>query len=335
MNEKGAISLLFEQNFGDGPLFKNQIELVYQLLDTKESNYYTAKKNSEEYSKALSRLKAYISQLLSESARRSVTKEFNQSLKIVIEKRINKNEFDVDEISNNIIDALFEKNRKKTHENRVTNAENSMMLDLYDSLLEADYISIITAREIRFDFDILDNKFSLVNILLVQLIEAVVGNEKPKKYRFNFPLEQMCYLFWRGLRKQIHAILIEDKTKFSSFINFTKIEQLKTAMVKKTGAFDHSSDAELAITNQILKHLSDNYTIAVFHLNAPVYSIPIIAVNPNDRNSSKTYFLLQSTSEAEEVHKLSQGELIYWKLFVWDNLKSNSTGKQIHYSPTY
>src|ERR1043165_6520761 len=90
-----AFSILFEYDWGgNGPLFKNQSNLVNELLDAPESSYYTPNRtgvDKEAYDKAHNRLKTYISQIFTADTNRRITKEFKQSLAGLLAKKLPSN----------------------------------------------------------------------------------------------------------------------------------------------------------------------------------------------------------------------------------------------------
>jgi len=86
-----AFAVLFEYNFGNGPLFESQSDLVDQLLNDPDSQYYTLATAREVYDKNRIRLKTYISQLFSTDAKRNITKEFKQSLLVLLQKKLPSN----------------------------------------------------------------------------------------------------------------------------------------------------------------------------------------------------------------------------------------------------
>jgi hypothetical protein len=334
MPPKNALELLFEYNFGNGPLFKNQIDLVNELINDHQSSYYTDSNDEVEYAKAMNRRKAYISQLLSESARRFVTPSFHESLRVLIKKRLLATSHDADEITELIVADLKERNKKEPLSNFFPGSRRgSTASELIKDIIAAKYIAVFTVREISFEYEIFEKRISFVNLLIENLVDTIKRKQQLKYYRFNFPLEQTCHLFWRGLRKEITKhlksnkdilpdLLIHIKTLFNHEIEFKSDPN-------KDGEFEDQ------VTVQFLDYLSRAGTINVFHLKAPIYIVPFVAINPNETNRASSYIFLQSLQEYDNIHKLTKEEQVHMKFFVWDNMKKNKAGLPIKFSADF
>lgn len=335
MNRKDAFYLLFVHHFEEGPLFKNQIDLVNELINTPESAYYTPKTNADEYAKGVSRLKAYLSQLFSEEAKRNITTEFRISLQVLLTKKFGNPSYST-EILNEILTDLREKNMavrylptlpsKKGYKSEVT---------FFESILEGSQISIFTTREIIIEFNLLNRKQSLVELLLEDLLISLKENKRIKKYRFNFPLNQTCVLFWQGFEKTITNYLMNNIDSLSFILPIISHSSHSNPLehIYNKVELDKNKNSLQRVSKYLLSYLSNNHIINVFHLPDPVYLTPSIIINPNDPLDANGYLFLQSSSSGEdEIHKLTPHELLLWRFFVWEKLKINKSGKLIEYN---
>ncbi len=325
MSATSAFRLLFIEKFEGAPLFKNQVDLVNELVHTTESLYFIDK-SVDGYQKRAGNLRVYVSQLFSDGVRRAVTSEFKQSLRLIIQKKI-KNDSESERIVDFIINDLVEKNDR--FKNDAAKSQENLSFqnnDFFTSITSARYISVFSAREIRYELSIQGKNFSLAHLLIEDLIISL-GNTKPvKSYRFNFPLPQTCMLFWVGIQKEIARYLQENRNSFDyvrdNFIN----RNFRSGAMKEKEILD-----ELTLSAEILLHLSKTKIIRVFHLTAPIFLIPFIALNPNDAELSQTYCIFQNDEGKQFFHKLSRTELTFWRIFVWDNLRVHDFGKIIEY----
>src|ERR1700729_2890584 len=112
MNPKDAFFLLFVHDFGNGPLFKSQADLVNQLLTTTSSNYYITKLDPD-YKKAVIRLKVYLSQLFSGHSSRTITTDFRSSLGVVLQNRCIQLNTNFEDILNDVVTDLGDRNSLK------------------------------------------------------------------------------------------------------------------------------------------------------------------------------------------------------------------------------
>jgi len=334
MLPKNALELLFEYDFGRGPLFKNQVDLVNELIGNHNSAYYLTDENELEYSRAVSRLKAYISQLLSDSARRSVTPELHESLRILIKEKLFTTEFDADEILELIV-TDFKNRNKKSFAGVVTNRRGSVAGAFLKDIVTANYISVFTTREITFEYELFEKRISFVNLLLENLVDTLINGKHLKHYRFNFPLEQTCQLFWMGLRKEIVKYLKSDKKILGDLLLGIKPFSILSDTNTNKAEDDRTIAFEDKVAFLLLDYLSKKGVINVFHLRTPTYIVPSVTVNPNESNKASTYLFLQSSHGNDNIHKLTGEEQLLWKFFVWDNLKKNKSGVLIKYSPEY
>lgn len=325
---KEASAYLFEDTYEGRPLFKSQQDLVIQLLNDPENPYYVDSKNADQYLKAQSRLKTYISQLLSNSVTRSITEDFKRALILLLNKRLSPS-FNAEEIVVSLIESLRQKNSRIAK----TETKNTIKDQLNFDLSEANYIAIITSRPLEIDIQNETIFFSLRNFLFKDLLDRLSDVEKDlKSYRFNFPLDTYCYLFWRGLKRilknhirgNITPTLFESlHDKFAlNYPTFAKLES-------KT---DYSDNELNELVDEILKGLYRNRYILVFHTTAPIYGMPLIILNPTDQRNMKVYTLLQD-EKSINIFKYPEQDCVLWRVFVWDKLKSKDlAGIEIPYS---
>lgn len=319
MKEKDPLYLLFEHDFGSGPLFKNQIELVNELISDPDSSFFTS---DEETIKALRiRLKTYFSQLLSDSIKRNVNPQLVNSLRVLLKKKIfNKDYGNLDDLHSLIIEGLREKNSHIVKEG--ITPVYSGNANFVNDIINAKNIAIFTAREIRLEFDIYNKKMSLVEFLFDDLMNALKENKSIKLYRFNFPRKETCILFWRGLHKELTSFLKTDKRTFLSMHQLLMANPLNN---KDMLAKEANENSENALAALILNFLSVNKKICVFQSSAPVFTLPTIVMNPNDFTTSKAYVMYLDDKGKDQIHKLGYADIHNWQTFVWENLKINST----------
>jgi hypothetical protein len=324
MKERNAYQLLFTKDFGSGPLFKNQGELAFELINTKNSHYYTDKADKD-YFKKLGNLKVYVSQLFSDNTRRTVTPQFKQSLFAAIVERNKNDKFDTQFVTDEIISDLIEKNTPARIE-IIREPVPDVVNEFYSNLTNASYISVFTAREL-----ILNKTSRLVDSLIEGLITSLFEGTQNKWYRFNFPLEQLCTLFWMGVRKELAKYIGSSRYPRQWMIN--TLYENKILPFAADNIAEHGYDLDMKISSEIVQYLSNSDIITVFYLQSPVYSLPIITLNPNDRQAAQTYCVFQSSSGEDQLHKMTRDEMFFWSYFVWDNLRVNNSGKQLKYSP--
>ncbi len=329
---KEASTYLFEDLYEGRPLFKSQLDLVNQLLNDENNPYYIGSKDADQYSKAQSRLKTYISQLLSHSANRNITEDFKRGLIQLIEKKIDTTKYNVEELVVSLILALKNKNSRITK----TETKNTIKDQLTYDLSEASYIAIITSKPLEIDIQNETIFFSLRNFLFKDLLDRLSDvNKDLKIYRFNFPLDTYCYLFWRGLKRILKNYINENITTITTlFDSLYEKFALKTATLIELEKKSEYTDRDInELVNEILKGLYRNRYILVFNTTAPIYGMPLIILNPTDQRNMKVYTLLQDEKEGINIFKYPEQDCVLWRVFVWDKLKSkNLAGVEIPYS---
>lgn len=314
-------ALLFQAQYGGGSLFKSQLDLAQKLLSHPDSPYYNPDVQSPEYAREINRLKAYLSQLMSGTVNRTITPKFLTGLTVLLKDRLRNSQGDPMLIRDTIISALQNRNQpSKAGDSRL-----SFIDQVYVDLGAAKYIAIITSRPLEISVNLQQKPFSFQKFFVEDLTTSLLQPGKVlKKYRFNFPLLQYAEIFWKELRKIIVGIIIAKQHDVSLhealfrnyLIKFDQINLLKNIM-----PIDYA-DAEAIADNILLYVNGRNRLLLVFVVELPIYSMPIIALDPDDPINSKIYAVLD-TSQQVIIHKYAQEDYLLWRLFVWDKLKTN------------
>lgn len=329
-----AVELLFQTKADNGDfLFKNQVDIAIQLLNDPDSKYHVNRANEADYNKSQTRLRTYISQLLSSSAYRTVTEDLKTSLFAVIRKKI------VDEaraalLVNAIIDDLKLKNTETVKLEVKTNIVDEFISDF----ALAKYIAIITSKPLEIEAGINTNNFSLRRTFFSDFFDLLSNPSKDlKHYRFNFPLDSTAILFWKGIKrilfKQLRRNLLNRAILDSLYSKFA----LKTETYNSIEGAKNLTEENLSIiADEILELLNRNRYIVVITTSSPIFGMPLIAINPAESRNFKLYALLDDDSEIPTVYKYTTEDKILWRLFVWDKIKSPGFGaKEISYSAAY
>jgi len=319
MKEKDPLYLLFEHDFGSGPLFKNQIELVNELISDPESSFFTT---NEETVKALRiRLKTYFSQLLSDSIKRNVNPALVNSLRVLLKKKKFNNDYgSLNELHNLIIEGLREKNSHIIKESIAAVYPGNA--NFVNDIINAKNLAVFTARDIRLEFEVYNRKMSLVEFLFEDLMNSIKESKSIKLYRFNFPRKETCILFWRGLHEVLTRYLQKDNDTFMSMLQGFQLQfQIK---IHDLIGSSRQNLKESALAEVVLNYLSTMKNISVFQSNAPVFTIPTMVMNPNDFTNSKAYVMYLNDKGKDEIHKLGYEDIYNWKTYVWENLKINT-----------
>jgi hypothetical protein len=333
MLQQDAFSLLFVDDFQGKPLFKNQVELATELLSHPASDYYIDKGNKEEYLKALSRLKALVSQLFSPHSKRTISPEFKRSLEIILKEKSESRQFDVAEILQQIVSDLKERNIARRTPVQVTKRESEKYPELAYEIQHAAVITIYTAREIDIELQLPDKRMPVNAFLVEDLIFSLQNEREIKKYHFNFPLEQLCILFWRGLRNEIAHFISHHSHTLFFIIPFLRTNEWPTDY--GTEDFPNFSEGvESTVASELLLRLSKINIINVYHLQAPIYIASILSIDVNQNNNS-TYLCFKTDEDEEQLYKLSRQDMFFSRLFVWDHLKMKKQGSLMKYQASF
>ena len=334
-----AAKILFEHPHGEIILFKNQFDLVQQMLCEPASPYYLDPGNQEEHTKAQNRLKAYISQLLSGSVTRTITEDFKAALLQVLRKKIGSDE-EAEKLTRTIIQSLASKANVSGKLEKGLLSKNSFKEDF----ASANYISIINSKPMNVEHAD-QEEFSLRMFFINDMIESLLSTSlRPKFYRFNFPMESYCELFWNGLEKILYARItpwieieeivdnLHDKFAIKTHTHtiYQEYDSLKNNEEVDRKALATIKDQLIHImVDDIIEFMYQNRFILTFYVTEPIFTLPALAINPNE-SGPKLYLLLESEhGQGSALIKCTQENTLLWRLFVWDKLKANNTSKQI------
>ena len=325
-----AIKLLFDNQGIGKTLFNNQLDLVNTLLSDERTKYYVAQSELDKYTKAQTRLKTYVSQLLSSTVYRSITEDFKNGLLLAVESRLSNDRLLAQQIVDVVIKAIHHKNATISKSDTKANQEDQFGQDFE----AANYIAIITLRPLEVDKPEGLGSPPLRKYLFEDLIQRLFEKEKDLKYyRFNFPTDSSSFLFWRLLKR---ILFRHFKNNLSQ--NLIESLYLKFAIRSETAAIlennNQISDEQIEfLVDETLAQLNANRYIMVFTNLSPIYSLPIVAMDPSDTKHIKVYAMLSSDSEKLNVFKFPDNESVLWRVFVWDSLKSKKfAGTEVKFS---
>jgi len=327
-----ASKILFETPFNGKPLYKKQLDLVYDLLSDPGSEYYINPEEEVPYSRQLIRLKTLISQLLSPHVCRNIPSEFPIALKSVISKKIG-DPIGAEQTVQEIIDDLRLKNDLSSKND---NKHQSMMERLKADFKIGSYIAIISSHPLEIESDEFSENFSIRHLFVQDLISNINDEEFiPKKYRLLFPLDSSCFLFWKGLKELLARYIKKNKT------NKKLIHNLKTRFGTVSFAQpDLFDQEESALTEKDVSHLATGLIsflnsegfISVFWHTTPLFSLPVIAINPAESKNAKVYTIMRNDKDVTHIHKYANEETMLWRFFVWDRIKTKQfAGKRIDF----
>lgn len=317
-------SLLFEEPINGLPLFKSQLELVNELLST--PSYYKHYESDEERQKAQNRLKSYLSQILSGSVTRNITDQFIAGLYVVLKRRIT-DQTKLDETYNSVIQLLKDRQEVAKTSFKAT--------PVVSSLLQSKYVSIIATRPFEsYNIQITSQEKEIVRIFLDDIMQYILtGNKPARAYRFNFPLKQHATLMWHNIQKSIFNVLIQqqdDSSFISQFTNESLLMKIpaesftKAIQQLKHGA-SNSLELKTSITSSFMKPILEYFQstnfIKIFHVDELIFSLPIIAFNPDVYSTGHLYSVIEEEGKGLNFIKVPREDMSSWKYFVWDKLK--------------
>ncbi len=313
--------LLFENTVNGQPLFKNQQDLVNQIIQQPGTVYYVDRSNIENYARMQNRLKAYVSQLLSPKVIRNITPDFERALKLAIQRKTD--DIDLTErLGDEIIDAF--KIKRPLNPKAGTNAD--LLDQLSKDFRNGKYISVITGRPLEVEAEMESDTYSLRKLFFKDFIQSLEDpNVGIKDYRFNFPVESSGQLFWKGLNKLLikHLRSIGDK---KGFLNLLR-NKLGIEVDANFDLFSGPtlSDADVhSISQTLLMTLRRECKLVVFTCDAPIFTLPIIVIDPAEIKTARIYAIIDRLTEDFTVYKFSHEEVVLWRLFVWDKIQSQA-----------
>lgn len=321
---------LFETLYDGKPLFNSQVDLAQSLLNNSKSGYYVEDIESEDYKRELNKLKAYISQLLSSTVARSLTPVFRHSIGVIIAEKLANTEYDFKEITSKILVSLESKNKRVAgHVGRFPS--HSTIEELFQGIAHSEDVLVITARP--FDINSNNIKYSLQEFLILDFVQNLANPNRPKKrYRFNFPVKQTGDLFWYGFKKaldqQIARLFYSKKNieqiYFQSLINSDLYEQL----IQRD---EYTKDLISKVSESIIQYLNSNSLVTVYIVDEPIFSVPMIILNPNKRQTL-VYIVIENDLNVTVVNRLGLEDTVLWKFLVWDRIKTKFSGKAHEFS---
>ncbi len=323
-----ASEVLFGKLYNGRFLFKRQFDLVQDFLNTPESSYYIEKTETEKYEKEATRLKTLVSQLLSTTVNRNIPPEFPNSLRAIVQKKIESSEL-ADQIVKEVVAGVKLKNE--------SNRSNSKQLPTFDRLKadfnSANYIAIITANPLEIELDTSKDMFSLRKLFVDDFLKYISNPDSiVKKYRLLLPLESTCQLFWKGLKNIVFTFIKENKYD-DNLMKF--LGERYSSQYNQLDLFINDLPIDEYIerlTSSLITSLNNEGNIVVFSHTTPLFNLPTIALNPADSRRSKVYSLLDTEREEAYVHTYSINETVLWRLFVWDRIKTKQySGKRIDF----
>ena len=323
-----ATELLFGIPYNGKILFKRQLDLVQELLNTSESAYYVEKADIEKYEREATRLKTLVSQLLSTTVSRNVPPEFPSSLRAIIQKKIESPQL-VDQIVKDILEDLKVKNESsKSHTKHLSAFDR-----LKSEFNAANYIAIITANPLEIELDTISDGFSLRKLFVDDFLTFISNpHEGLKKYRLLLPLESTCQLFWKGLKNIVFTFIKRNQYDDSLM---KLISERYAGQYNEPNLFNNDLPLDEYIerlTSSLITSLNNEGNIVVFAHTTPLFNLPTIAINPADTRHARIYSLQDSEKDELYVHTYSINEAVLWRIFVWDRIKTKQySGKRIDF----
>ena len=320
-----VLNILFGQRENGTQLFKNQQDLVNSFMAVEGTEYYV-QPTDPDYTKAQNRLKAYVSQLLSDNVSLHITPVFVKALQATVVRKVGNTE-EARRITDEVVDML----RTKKAISPKDASRQGILDQLEKDFKNARYISIITSKPLEIEAAITDQP-SLRKFVFNDFIDSVISDEMIKDYRFNFPADTSAHMFWSGLNKLIFRLLKSDP-RGKAF--YTAIHK-KLAMefdAQRDMFLDLPRDDQslITVTQTILEKLQKTCRVLAFETKAPIYTLPLIVMDPASVDMARVYAIIDLEDGQFNVHKFSHLEVVYWRQSVWDKLKTTHEGTTIKY----
>jgi len=146
----------------------------------------------------------------------------------------------------------------------------------------------------------------------------------------------------------LHYLLKKELSKFIDNDGF--IENLNSEIfVIKTSVLNiydnykklRTSDADESLIKELKMHLIENVSnnliemlnqtniITVYQVTEPIFTVPVIAINPDNFSTATLYILIEDENNKIKHFKSTSENMYLWKMFVWDKLKSSKTSRNI------
>jgi hypothetical protein len=330
--------LLFDTPYDGKPLFKSQSELVAGLLNT--TFYRIGSQDLFEQTKALNRLKTYVSQLLSGSGNRSITRELREAMAHVLTERLPEPALRA-RVLDDIFDAMREKSATAAREIKPT-----IHATFQQQVAASSYVVAITSTQVKVDLAKDGETISLGQFLAADLLDTIRRRRgQIKKYRFNFPLKSDCEVFWIGVRSALshHLYALSAQTEQEPYFIFdgssvapeflellNEYRRLQDALLE-TAAFDLRRKIIQNHSYSFVSMLNRLRIIRVFATEEPIFAIPMIILEPADNANSKLFSLIEDEKSQTHVIQLSREYTIQWRRFVWNKLLTSKSTAEVFF----
>ncbi len=312
------LQCLFSSTLERKAYFKGQIDLVNGILSHPSSPYFESNKESADYSRAQSRMKAYISQIFSQTAKRSIGPDLELALRLVFTERLGQ------DAAHGAVDEIL-------HELKIRNQQLQIVQDIeivqsfVNDFKKANYVVSINAKplitEIPSGFGALSLRVNLINELRGFLLD---NSRSFKQYRLNYPLESTIRMFWTELIKIVTGILREPGMQLDWTSISHEVGNNLIANYSIPEKLAHGGDSIRSEAFKLLRFLNENRFIITFLNESPIYTLPIVAFNPASRDNLEIYSLHEHKYESEMIYRFSKEEKLLWRMFVWDNIKTKN-----------
>jgi hypothetical protein len=214
---------------------------------------------------------------------------------------------------------------------------------LQDDIKDANHIVVISARPIDMNLPLNENDHSIRNWFFGDLVRTLLfPKQHTKYYRFNFPLETYGELFWTGLEKLIVKFLLslsdEDEEMKYYYAHISQSLEVRNEyedylrqkpLLASESILLRRRNLSQKIARELIKSEKEK-TVLVFFNSHPIFSLPVIAVNPNGTNSN-VYAILDHEDNQHTVYRFTAENTTLWRIFFWDKLKAAEKGHPISY----
>lgn len=84
------------------------------------------------------------------------------------------------------------------------------------------------------------------------------------------------------------------------------------------------------LSESILKYLLCNSLVSAYIINEPIFSVPMIVLNPNKRQTL-AYIVIENELNATGVNSLGLEDTVLWKFLVWERIKAKFSDKALEF----
>jgi hypothetical protein len=338
-----AEKILFDKVHDNQAFFENKTDLATSLVSNKNSAYYTSPDETLKYAKSLNRVKAYISQLFSPVTTRVVTNEFIDSIKTILN---DKKKFTPEYINLTLEEArrlLIDNNHLASNRKELNSrlekrpSQEIITQNLLEEVESAKYILLIASRPYEYLNSPYTRESKIFEILIAKLattfIESLPSNRNNvsksqlPKCSINVPNKRIALRFWNELSDILMERLDSETRKILDYniktMNYGSDDSYLYSTTKTTSIETFTENSDI-----ILNYLDNNLLLQIYENEMPIYSIPMIIINPN-YNPTSAYYLVSGNKTDSLVYNLDDKGVESWKEHVWDIVKSNSKGKRV------